>query len=225
MLQDTRDSEEEFKRRATFVILFALGAFLFIYAVWIARVILLLLFASILCALLLVTVTNWVHTRLTIPRSLALMLVTVCGAGVLVLGISLRGSAIVEQFVKLQLDLPIAAHKLLRELEARDWGRWLLDRFSDSAQQFGGLTFALSRIGGMVLSSVTAVTGLFVVTIASLYFAAEPESYLNGLRLIVPLAYRANLERALSNAARQLRWWLLAKLISMAAVGVMVSTG
>src|SRR5579883_79639 len=216
---------EEFKLRAQFVVLFVAGVFLVLSIAWIARAILLLFFAAILCSLLLTTATNWVHAKLKLPRGIALTTVVITIAGLSALGIWLRGSAIAEQFLKLQIDLPLATHKLYGKLQATDWGQWFLARLKESTQQMGGLAFAVSRIGGMVLTTATAVGALVVLSIASLYFAAEPDTYLKGLRLITPSRYQNAVERCLTSAAVQLRYWLLAKFISMIAVGVLVFIG
>ena len=143
MLYGTNDTEE-FKSRARFVILFATGVFVALYVVWVARLVLLLLFAATLVALMLATAADWAHAKLKLPRSMALTLVIATGAGLVTLGIWLRGAEIAEQFTKLQVDLPLATRKLLEQLQTTDWGRWLIARFSDNAQQLGGFTFAMS---------------------------------------------------------------------------------
>jgi predicted PurR-regulated permease PerM len=224
MLYGTTETEE-FKNRARFVILFATSIFLVLAIIWVARIILLLLFAATLCALILTTAAEWTRAKLKLPRGLALAFVMTGGVGLVALGIWLRGSEIAEQFTRLQVDLPLAAHKLLTQLQTTEWGRWVIARFSDNAHHVEGFTFAMSRIGGIVLSGATSITGLVIVAVASFYFAAEPDSYLRGLRLIVPRSYRNSLERCITAATQQMRWWLLAKLVSMIAVGVLVSIG
>lgn len=216
---------EEFKHRTRFVVLLVAGAFLVLSILWMARTILLLFFAAILCSLLLTTATDWIREKLKLPRGVVLATLVLTAAGLAALGIWLRGSAIAEQFLKLQIDLPLAIHKLYGQLQTTDWGQWLLARLRENAQQTGGLAFALSRIGGVVLTSVTAVGALVILCIASLYFAAEPETYLKGLRFITPLRYQDIVEHCLTSAATQLRWWLLAKFVSMIAVGILVSIG
>jgi predicted PurR-regulated permease PerM len=224
MLNAAND-RDEFKSRTRFAVLYITGVFLALSFIWIARTILLLFFASILCALLLATAVDWAHAKIKIPRSIALILGTASGASLVALGVWLRGSAIAEQFLKLQIDLPLASHKLVTQLQATDWGRWLFLRLNDNVQQMSGFAFAMSRIGGAVLTTATAVGTLAIIFIASLYFASEPETYLKGFSLITPLRYRKIVDECLSSAATQLRWWLLAKLVSMIAVGLLIFTG
>lgn len=220
----TNDTDE-FKRRLRLAVLYVAGAFVVVYVLWVARTILLLFFAAVLCSILLTTATDWVHRKLKLSRGTVLISILLSGAGLSALGIWLRGSAIAEQFIKLQADLPFAVHKLLVQLQGEDWGRWLLARLSDNAQQNGGFALAISRIGGAVLTSATAIGALVIICMASIYFAAEPETYLKGLRLITPLRYRNVMEHCLARAVTQLRWWLLAKFVSMIVVGLLISIG
>ena len=222
---DGANDAEEFKNRTQFVVLFVTGVFLVLSVIWIARTILMLFFAAILCALLLTTAADWAHAKTKIPRSVALILVITSGAGLASLGIWLRGSAIAEQLLKLQIDLPLAAHKLVTQLQATDWGRWLLLRLNDNVQQMSGFAFAMSRIGGAVLTTATAVGALVIISVASIYFASEPETYLKGLRLVTPIRYQKIVGQCLFSAATQLRWWLLAKFVSMVAVGLLIFIG
>lgn len=219
------DQPDEFNGRARYVILFATGVVLVLSFVWIARAILLLLFAAVLCALLLSTVTDGVRKQIKLPRGVVLVTVVLTSFGLLALGVWLRGSEFAEQFNKLQVDLPIAAHKLVIEFQGTGWGQWLLDRVSDNAEQIGGVTFAVARIGGVVLTTATGVAALIIISIATLYFAVEPGIYLKGLRLITPIRYQSTLERCITSVAIQLRWWLLAKVVSMVAVGLLIFIG
>jgi predicted PurR-regulated permease PerM len=225
IMLDARNEMEVFRSRAWFLILSVTVVSLVLSVVWIARVILLLFFAALLCALLLTTAADWARAKTRIPRSVALILIIISGSGLIAFGIWLRGSAIAEQLLKLQADLPLALHKLFAQLQAEDWGRWLIARFSDNVQQNGGFAFAMSRIGGAVLTTASAAGALVIICIASIYFAVEPETYVKGLRLITPLRYRNVVEHCLASAVTQLRWWLLAKFVSMIAVGLLIFAG
>ena len=216
---------EQFKHRTRFVVLLVTQVFLVLFFAWMARTILLLFFAAILCALLLTTASDWVHAKLKLPRGIALSAVVLALSCLLIVGIWLRGSAVAEQFLKLQVDLPLAIHTLHGQLQGTDWGQWLLTQLKGNGQPMGGLAFATSRIGGVIFTSATAVGSLVILCIAGIYFAAEPGLYLQGLRLLVPSRYRNLIEHCLAAAAMQLRWWMLAKCISMIAVGILVFLG
>src|SRR5277367_3898556 len=54
------------------------------------------------------------------------------------------------------------------------WGQWILRQSPGSEQVSDGFSFALTRIGGIVVSSATIVAALVIVLSLSIYFAAEP---------------------------------------------------
>ena len=58
-----------------------------------------------------------------------------------------------------------------------------------------------------------------------LYLAAEPGVYFSGIRRATPRRYRATLDACAASAVRILRWWLLSQMLSMAAVGIIVTLG
>lgn len=216
---------EDFKRRAIFVIAVCAAVAVAATFVWMARVILLLLFAGLIGALLLTTAANWTQQKLKLRRSLALVTVVASFAICLGLGIWIRGPALAQQFSDLQINLPSAAHKVLMGLQAQGWASWLLSHLADQTQLSDGLAYAITRIGGVVVTTASTLVGLFVVVAVSLYVAAEPSSYLRGLRRITPLAYRMKLDECLASATQMLQSWLIAKAISMVTIGILVAVG
>jgi predicted PurR-regulated permease PerM len=219
------DVDDKFKSRVSFTLLAISAVTLATFLIWIGRVIFLLLFASAIGAVLLTTVADWVHTRFKVKQNLALavfLLVTLAVAGALIWS---QGPNIVQQFADLEADLPVAAHSLLTQLQSHQWGQWLLRQSPGSEQVSNGFSFALTRIGGIVVSSATILAGLVIVFSLSIYFSAEPGLYYNGIRRAVPEDYREKLDACAASVAQILRWWVLAKLISMTMVGALISIG
>jgi predicted PurR-regulated permease PerM len=215
----------DFKRRTTFVVAVCAGVVVAAMLVWATRVILLLIFAGLLGALLLTVITDWMRDTLRLRRSLAFSLVVALIAVGLGLGIWMRGSAVVQQFSDLQIDLPTALHQVLLRLEAQSWGHWLLSRYAGWEQLSGGLSYLLTRVGGVVITTASIFIDLFVVVAVSLYVAAEPSSYLRIIHYVTPPAYQRKLDSCLASAAQLLRSWLLAKAISMISIGVFIALG
>lgn len=219
------DVDDKFKSRVSFTILAITVIALGIGLVWIGRVIFLLLFASVVGAILLTTVSGWLHTKLKIKQGAALALFICVGFAVAALLVWMLGPNAVEQFADLEAELPVAAHSLLNQLHSHQWGQWLLRQSPGSEQVSNGFSFALTRIGGIVVSSATILIGLFIVFVLSVYFSAEPAMYYNGIRRLVPEEYREKLDDCAAAVAEILRWWVLAKLISMSMVGILISVG
>ena len=219
------DVDDKFKSRVSFTLLAITAIALAVFLLWIGRVIFLLLFASAIGAVLLTTVAGWIHTRFKIKQGPALALflcVLVAVFGILVWS---QGPNIVQQFADLETDLPVAAHSLLAQVQSHQWGLWLLRQSPDPEQISNGFSFALTRIGGIVLSSATILAGLVIVLSLSIYFSAEPAMYYNGIRRAIPEDYRERLDACAASVAQILRWWVLAKLISMTMVGCLISIG
>ena len=215
----------DFNKRAAFIVAICTGVTLIVAVAWMARVILLLLFAGVIGSLVLSTVTDWCQAKFKLRRSLALASVIATFIACVGLGGWISGPTILQQFSDLQTDLPSATHQVLARLRDQTLGRWLLSHFADGDQWAAGLSFALGRIGGALVTTATAIVSLIVVAAVSLYLAAEPEVYLRGLHQLTPVAYRTKLDLCLTSATQMLRSWLVAKALSMLSIGAFISIG
>jgi predicted PurR-regulated permease PerM len=221
----TSANANEFRTRAQYFVFLLVAVVSMFALIWLARAIVLLLFAGVLCAIALRTATAWMYKRFRIPHGVGLIVIGVSLAGVIALGCFLRGPQLADQISQLRVDLPVATRALITQLRSREWARWLIDTLHDSTQSGGGVTLALSHVGGIVLSSVATLAALLIVCMAGLYFAIEPEVYTGGLRSLLSCRYAARADVCMRNVKQQLQWWLLAKFVSMSAVGVMVAVG
>ena len=217
--------DPDFTKRAAFVIAVSAAAIVAMVTIWEARVILLVLFAGCLGALVLATLTSLLQSYLRIPRTFAFA-VLLAGLGLaLALGAWLRGPELAQQFGQLQVDVPEAAKRLYSSLGNTGWGRWLLDNTPDDRQLSSWLSYAASGIRGALSMVVSTLACLLLVVMASIYLAAEPEFYLSGLQRILPSSIRTTVEACLAGAIRTLRFWLLSRLISMTAIGLIIAGG
>ncbi len=216
---------DTFKNRVSFVLLVVTALAILLSLVWMGRVIFLLLFASIIGAIFFTAISGWLHVRLRIPQGIALALFLTLALTTAVLLVWVQGPNAVQQFADLEVELPRAAHSLFVQVRGYTWGQWLLRQSPGADQVSNGFSFAITRIGGIVLSSATILAGLVIVFSLSIYFSAEPGLYFNGLRRIVPQEHRKTLDSCAASVAEVLRWWVLAKLISMSMVGILISLG
>lgn len=184
-----------------------------------------LLFAAIVFAVLMTAVVDWLGKKLRMGRKIAFALILSVAVCLLSLIVWLVGPSIIDQFADLQIDLPQAAHQLMGRVEVYGWGRWLLAQWSGYSQLSSNVSSALSRIGGIVMSTATVLSGLVLVGILGLYLAAEPEVYFSYVHRATPTAYRLKLNVCAAAAVKNLRWWVLSQMLSMTAVGVIVAGG
>lgn len=203
----------------------AAGLLVGLILIWLGRVIILLLFGAIVVAVLLTAVVDWLVKRFKLGRRTAFVLILSVAASLLALMVWRIGPSIIDQFADLQNDLPLAAHQLMARVEDYTWGRWMLAQWSGYSQLSSSVSSALTRIGGIVLSTATVLSGLALVGFLALYLAAEPEMYFAYVQRVTPCAYRVKLNACASAVVRNLRWWILSQTLSMTAVGVIVAGG
>ena len=209
----------------TTLLLIGVGLIVALLLAWLGRVILMLLFAAIVVAALMTAVVDWLGTRYKIGRRISFLLILCVASGLVGLTVWLSGPSIIAQFADLQTDLPQAAHQLMERVNGYGWGSWLLAQWSDYSQLSSSVSSALTRIGGIVLSTATVLSGLVLVGFLGLYLAAEPKVYFAYIQRVTPSAFRTRLNACAAAAVRNLRWWVLSQMLSMTAVGVIVAIG
>ena len=90
----------------------------------------------------------------------------------------------------------------------------------------GGDAAALgARLGSWISTSVGAVADAVLMLGIGLYSAFLPELYRRGFVRLFPLSLRAIIDNTLDALTQALREWLLGQLITMVAVGIMITIG
>ncbi|WP_439599373.1 AI-2E family transporter [Falsiroseomonas sp.] len=185
--------------------------------VWQVRDALLITFAGVVVAVLLMAAAAPAERYLHLSRGWSLLLV----GALLALGLGLAGllvgNEIVAQVGQLWARLPeaVAAFE---------------DRFNvqvpgvEQAVQAGGVDGSIlgnlaghaATAGGLVFSAATA---LVVAVVGGFFIAADPGMYRRGIVKLLPREQQDRAEEALVASGSALRLWLGAQLISMAIVG------
>jgi predicted PurR-regulated permease PerM len=210
---------------AVTVLFIATGLLLSLAVAWIGRTILLLLFASIVVAILLTSIVDWAMAKMKLGRTLAFVFILLATSVLVFLGVWISGPNIIEQFESLQVVLPQAVQQSIGQLNGYGWGRWALAHWTTYSQLSSSISYALTSVGGMVLSAASLLVGLFIIGFLSLYLAAEPKVYFSGLRRMTPLRYRTTLDTCATCVVHILRAWIFAQMMSMVAIGVLVTLG
>ena len=192
---------------------------------WSVREAVLLAFAGVLVAVLLLALARPLEQRFGLSRTWSLVAVGL-GLGVLlVLAGLLVGGQVQAQVAGLADQLPQA----VRAIEERfgislpspgggqDSGGGGLD-----PSVLGSLTRQLASIGSAMLSALSA---LVVAVVGGFFLAADPALYRRGLVKLLPKAQHARAEDALQASGEALKLWLFAQFISMAIVGGLAGLG
>jgi predicted PurR-regulated permease PerM len=219
-------SQTEFAHRtlvvAGIVTLFVAGAAAFARA----SDVFFLFFAGVLLAILLRTVADAVTRYTGIGPKWGLGLVVFVLLGLVGTGAYFAGSMVVSQVNQLARDLPNSLDQARDQLRQYPWGRELLEHAPSARSLATGGT-------GNVTSSVTAffsttfgfLGNLIVLVALTLYLAATPRKYLDGLVRLVPPPRRGRAEQVLNAVGFHLKWWLIGRAVAMVVVTVVTGVG
>jgi predicted PurR-regulated permease PerM len=220
-MPDTRSTSEHsgdlaFVRRVFIVV--AIGAL--IAAIWALSDILLLLFGSILFAVMLHAVAVPLEMYLRLGRGPALAL----GGGLLVLVLGtagiLLGPELVTQMRNLFATLPEATNRVIGYLQLGSMADLIKDGTAASA--LGGLA---SRIVAWSTTVAGAVASFLLLLFGGIYLAVNPSLYRDGFVKLVPPAVQPNICATLDDSGEALKRWLAGQVIAMLLVGVCTGVG
>ncbi|MGZ5870651.1 MAG: AI-2E family transporter [Bradyrhizobium sp.] len=208
--------------------------------VWYFAATLFLIFAGILLGVALNALTNVLGRAVRLPHSLRLTIVCVLLAG-LFSGVAFLGGATIKQQVAALSDTiksQLVNVKAFLDKSGIDTGYFGLGTpgaqtdSSTPAAQGGSATHALpspgeiASSGGAIVSqtiklllgTVSAVGNFFIVLFLGLTFAAQPSVYRKGLLFLMPARHRARATVIIDRIGETLERWLLAQIVTMAAV-------
>ena len=220
----------------------------FLLFTWYYAAALFLVFAGILLGVALTAMTNLLQKVMGGPHALRLALVCVVLAGLLSGVVFLGGSTIARQAAVLSNTLKSQLATVKSFLEQHGVDTSYLELGSPTATAAAVATAdapsnaaptpppglpknlpsagALASGGGAIVSqtlklllgTVSAVGNFFIVLFLGLSFAAQPSVYRRGVLALSPKRHRANVTVVVDRISDTLERWLIAQMITMAAV-------
>lgn len=216
--------KDTFQHRTNYVLAAGALALLVCTVVWIARVILLLLFAAALFSILIQPAIQWIETKLRLSRISALLVACLAAVTLIAVVIVLSGPGLMNEWNAVYLQLPIAVQQASHTILQQGWAHWLDGRFHAS-EPAPYTRFVLGTMTNAVSRTASLVFGALVVFFAGLYLTLEPHVYIELLLRIVPEKRRTHTRQVLSELKRALRGWMLAKFVSMLTIGLLLWFG
>lgn len=202
--------------------LFAGAALLLL--VWMVRDVLLLGFAGILLGLVFRAPAEWLAARTSLPHGIAVIVVVLAILGLLVGAFAVRGREIRDQAQELREQIPRAAERLQAQLERSELGREVVKSVPGPGAilpDSGGV----QRAAGAVTRTFAVLANVLIVLFLGIVFALTPKVYTENALRLVPLKARARARALVGELDHTLRWWLLGRLISMSAIGLLTWIG
>lgn len=182
---------------------------------------LLLVFAAALIAvalsILASAVKRWTGASTTVALGIVCLTILVL---LLVMGI-FSGPSLLDQGEQLGSQLTAWQKEAQQWLGQRPWGRQLLERLNVGQ----GGSEAVSQAGGAVMGFLGALGALFVAIAAALYFAGDPDLYIEGAIRLFPPARRKRVHEVIHACGQALSGWLQGQAISMIFVTILVYGG
>ena len=226
------------------VVAFA-GLLLFI---WYFAATLFLIFSGMLLGVALNAMTNMLGHVVRLPHSLRLTIVCLVLAGLLSGVVFLGGSTIAQQAAVLSdtIKSQLVGVKAFLDRNGIDTSYFELGNpatapAASAAPAAPGAAAthslpgagALASSGGAIVSqtlklllgTVSAVGNFFIVLFLGLTFAAQPSVYRKGLLYLAPARHRARTTVIVDRIGETLERWLIAQIITMAAVFVVTWIG
>jgi predicted PurR-regulated permease PerM len=179
---------------------------------WFVGEVFLVAFAGLLIAIFLNTLAAWLGRFLHLSYRWSLFIVCVVLLALFGAMTYFIGARIAEQASQLMTILPQSIAQLRRWLEQYVQSSWL---HTATPVVFGEIT-------GIARSSIRLIIDLVIMILVGVYLASEPHFYAAGLVRLVPLDKRDRARQVMQRMASDVRWWMLGKIISMVAVGVVI---
>ena len=213
------DAENARLFRRTMVVLAAVALALI---TWQLTSLLLLIFASVLAAVMIDAFACALMRWAKLPFYGALTLAIVLPLLVLLVIFGLFGAIMFEQFAELAKTLPDDWQNFTRWLRTSGIGREALAAAESYAPKMDTmLGFAQSALANLG----SAASALAIILVAGVYLAAQPALYVDGLVSLMGPARAAHARQTLSATRTSLTAWLKAQAVGMAFVAVATSIG
>ncbi len=214
-----------FIRRVAITVLMATIAFVALFITWHASNILLAVFAGGLVAVLLHSISRWIQKRTGLSQRVALFATLLAIVVIILLASTLTAPAIADQARRLRPALMEALATLEGQVSDLSLGG-AQDGSTSLVEQFMSVGSALFGRFSTIFSTAAGVVANFVVILfVGIYFAYEPQTYVDGFLHLVPKKRRAAIRDVIQESYYTLQWWLAGRLAAMVILGALAVAG
>lgn len=199
-------------QKAFLYLAFFVGISLFI---WFELKLLLLAFAGVLFAVVLLSATNWFNRKTRLNFMFSYLATLLLLAGVIAAVAFLLIPRALTELMQMAKDLPDSIHRLEEPLARTQWGEQLI-------AQGHRLVFGpevASKLPYFAHAVSDAIAALVIIVVIGIFAALNPRGYQEGLLILLPEQKRSFWEHVGEELHHQLKWWLTGQLLTMVAMG------
>lgn len=227
-ISKNESSEKEGKTPGKKALMYA-GAFalvaILVILLWKAGEVFLLIFAGVLLAVFLNSLSKWIHQKTHLPEKWSLAFVLLALPLATAVGIWSVAPEVSDQIDRLTERIPQAVDQARQQVQKYEWMRKLLEEKDQIEKMAPDGSNIASTIGGMFSSTFGALANFLVFLVIGIFLAINPRIYLNGVIRLVPQNKRPRAREVLHGVGSALQSWLLAKITAMFAVGILTAVG
>lgn len=209
-------------------VLIAIGIAGITFLLWQVKHALVLAFASVIVAVILLAAARGLRRLVPMPPRIALGAAIVLILAAFALASTLIGAQIATQVVRLIDQVPQALASIEQQFGVDIPGigepsvAGAAQPRPDGLPVLGQMIRQAAATGISVMNSLAA---MLLAAIAGIFLAARPEQYQRGVVLLFPRSQHARVEQALRASGRALYLWLLSQLVAMLIIGLLVACG
>ncbi|WP_199229300.1 AI-2E family transporter [Caulobacter endophyticus] len=181
-----------------------------------------LIFGAVIVAVVIRSIADPLVARFKLKDGYAVA-VSILALLVLISGAAfLFGRQVAEQFDQLATRLPGAWAMLQARLQASPAASQVVDHAKSLGSEAGKMLAIAPRFA---MGALSGVATLFLVIVAGVFLAGQPEQAREGVLSLFPMTRRPRLREVMNTCGRALKGWLKAQLVSMLLVGGLISAG
>src|SRR5579859_547638 len=190
--------------------------------VWALANVVLLVFMAALLAIILRGISGWLADLTGAPLKLMLAFVSLGILAFLLALLYFIGPSLVTQTQALFAQLNQTFDRLRQTYGNTGWGHLLFQHLSPGELLNNSI---FGSAGALASSTLGSVVSAFVLVVTAMYFAVDPDLYVDGIVRLFDIPHRPRARTALEHVGRTLKLWSLGQLIDMIAVGVLTVIG
>ncbi len=210
-----------FVRKTLIVVGITAAAALALLIIGAAANVFVLIFAGILVAVLLRSLSNVLSAHTPLSEGVAFAIVLFLLVGLIGLGSWLLAPNIAGQIDQLIQRIPTLIDQLGQRFGQYKWGRRILAQMSSAARLLG----VISGVAGFFSTTFGLIANIVIVLFIGVYTAVNPGIYKTGLARLFPPARRKRVLEVLDEIGYTLQWWLISRLIAMIVISLLTWVG
>jgi predicted PurR-regulated permease PerM len=160
-----------------------------------------------------------IERKTKLKRKFAMLISVVGSIAIIGLLFWFMGTKIQSQVAELSNTLPHTINNVKAKMSTSPIGQKILDSLSgDNSQKLMATAQSFFSTGFGVLGDI------YIIIFLGIFFTASPDTYKNGILLLVPNDRKALGQRVMNRISLSLKGWLKGMMVSIVLVTILIST-